>query len=94
LGSSKDQQRTSPGGALLKSKVWVLLKVEKAARPILNPMSDTNLPPENVIHLKKRSPAERAAYVRGFRAGLEAAKHGIERSIEQLDDALIFSRGK
>jgi hypothetical protein len=50
------------------------------------------LPPgsePNVIHLKKRSPEAVKAYWEGYKAGLTAALHGVQRSIDHFDDLLI-----
>jgi hypothetical protein len=44
---------------------------------------------EPIVHLKKRSPEAREAYFEGYKAGLKAARDGIQRSLDHFDDMLI-----
>jgi hypothetical protein len=50
------------------------------------PLSD--LEPKR-IPIKKRSEEARLAYVQGYKAGLTAALHGVQRAIDHFDDLMI-----
>jgi hypothetical protein len=53
-----------------------------------------NGPEPERIPLKKRSEEARLAYLQGYKAGLLAAMHGVQRAIDNFDDLMISGAGE